>query len=117
MIVLSAAAKADTYGSTGVRAGSETVGIKYSDGGLNGTYYADYYTNLSSNSSGNPHKYYNSFCVDLLHEATTTYTKLNTPALPLTNTYATGAVSPTPNGDSSFGWAAWLANKYLDSGE
>ncbi len=81
MMLLSAAARADMYGSTGVRSGSETVGINY-PGHLNGTYYADYYTDLSSNPSGTPHTYHDSFCVDLLHEATTTYTKLGTTALP-----------------------------------
>jgi len=117
MMLLSAAAKADMYGSTGVRSGSETVGINY-PGHLNGTYYADYYTDLSPNSSGTPHTYYNSFCVDLLHEATTTYTKLGTtalPSLPVTNTYATGGYTTTPNGAASFGWAAWLADHYYYS--
>ena len=120
MMFLSAAAKADIYGSTGVRAGSETVGIKYTDPTthatlLNGTYYADYYTDLSSNASGTPHTYYDSFCVDLLHEATTTYTKLGTTTLPVTNTYAIGGYTPTPNGAASFGWAAWLADHYYYS--
>jgi hypothetical protein len=118
MMLLSAAAKADIYGSTGVRSGAETIGINYATGGLNGTYSADYYTDLSSNSSGTPHTYYDSFCVDLLHEATTTYTKLGTtalPVLPVTNTYATGGYTTTPNGAASFGWAAWLADHYYYS--
>ncbi len=33
----------------------------------------------------------------------------------MTNTYATGGYTTTPNGAASFGWAAWLADHYYYS--
>ena len=114
MSLCSVPSRADEWGSTGVRSGSETVGIYYSVVGqvvLNNTYYTNYSTTLSPTSSGGTT--YNTFCVDLLHEATTTYTQLATPSPALTSSYSGGsATNPGTVSDSALGYAAWLANNY-----
>ena len=113
MSLCSVPSRADEWGSTGVRSGSETVGIYYTDGTqvvLNNTYYTNYSTTLSPTSSGGTT--YNTFCVDLLHEATTTYTQLATPPA-LTSSYSGGsATNPGTVSNNAFGYAAWLANNY-----
>ena len=56
--------------------------------------------------------HYNTLCVDLLHEATTTYTHLATPTPPLTSTYTGSSVTNPGTSATAFGWAAWLVNTY-----
>jgi len=110
------------YASTGVRGTSETVTI--TDTNINGSgrtisggYYTNYYTNLSTSSSGSNPVYYNTFCVDITHEASTTYNPLATTGFPpLTSSYSGGtAINPETVSDTALGYAAWLANTYSAS--
>ncbi len=109
------------YAATTVAPGSQTINITDSAIGFGGGgYYADYQTTVGTSTDGgttikNP-VIYNTFCVDLTHEATGTFNPLATPALPLTSSYTgggtTGASPPTGTTNAALGDAAWLANTY-----
>ena len=117
--------RGDSYASTWIRAtGSETVNITdQALGFTGGGYYADYQTTVGSSSDGGHtvtgQVTYNTFCVDLTHEATGTFSLLANPSLPSTSSYTgggtTGATTPNGTTDAAFGYAAWIANTYSSS--
>jgi len=116
MSLCSVPSRGDQYGSTGVLGTSETVTITSAVIGGTETVWTNYQTSLGTSSDGvnftGTPTTYNTFCVDITHEAATALNVLATPTPPLTSSYSGGSATNPGTANNAFGYAAWLANNY-----
>jgi len=126
MMLGTAFSKADTYSyaTTGIGsvggAPTEYIGISASVNGstMNGLYYDQYVTSLATSSSGAGAVTYRSFCVDLFHDVSSSYSALASNPLPLasafggTGTSATFTTAPASINPNNLGAAAWIVNTF-----
>ena len=120
MMLGTASSKADTYATTSVGGAANYVDINATvttSAGtytLNGNYYDQYVTSLATSSSGANAASYRSFCVDLFHDVSTSYTALATNPLPLASAFGgtTGTTAPAGISNTALGAAAWIINSF-----
>jgi hypothetical protein len=113
MMALTTSAKADPTAETNLYSG----GYDYVN--INGVVnlvneVTNFQTKISDNG-GATYTTYQSFCVDLFHTINnSSFGALDSPALPVTNTFQGPYGNQAPNGipASHFGYAAWIANTY-----
>ncbi len=119
MMLGTASSKADTYSyaTTGVGGAGNYADINANVNGstLNGLYYDQYVTSLATSSSGANAETYRSFCVDMFHEVSTSYSALaSSNALPLASAFGgnTGTTAPAGISNAALGAAAWIVNTF-----
>jgi len=118
MLLGTASSKADTYSyaTTSVGGAGNYVDINANVNGstLNGLYYDQYVTSLATSSSGANAETYRSFCVDLFHDVSTSYSALASNPLPLASAFGvtTGTTAPAGISNAALGAAAWIVNTF-----
>jgi len=122
MMLGTAFSKADTYTYATTNVGgaanyvdiNATVSTSAGTYTLNGNYYDQYATTLATSSSGANAGTYRSFCVDLFHDVSTSYSALASNPLPLAGAFGgtTGTTAPAGISNTALGAAAWIVNTF-----
>ena len=117
MMLGTASSKADTYSyATTSVGGPNWVNISASVNGntMNGSYYDQYVTTLATSTGGANAVTTRSFCVDLFHDVSSSYSALANTALPLASAFGsnTGTTAPAGISNAALGAAAWIVNTF-----
>jgi hypothetical protein len=116
MLFAAALAKADTYASTHVAGAGNYVNINANVNGstLTGLYYDQYATTIATSSTGAGAQTYRSFCVDMFHGASSSYSALANSPLPIAGSFGgtTGTTAPAGINPVALGAAAWIVNTF-----
>ena len=115
MMLGTAFSKADTYSyATTSVGGPNWVNISASVNGntMSGSYYDQYVTTLATSSSGANAVTTQSFCVDLFHDVSSSYSALANTALPLASAFGGTTTAPAGINPTALGTAAWIVNTF-----
>jgi len=123
MMLWTASSKADTYTYATTSVGgagnyvdiNATVGTGAQTYTLSGNYYDQYVTSIASSANGADAQTFRSFCVDLFHDVSSSYSALyaNNP-LPLASEFSgtTGTTAPAGISNAALEAAAWIINTF-----
>jgi hypothetical protein len=120
MMLGTASSKADTYATSSVGGAgyyvdiNATVSTNAGTYTLNGNYYDQYVTSIASSANGANARTYRSFCVDLFHDVSSSYSALASNPLPLASAFGgtTGTTAPAGISNAALGAAAWIINTF-----
>ncbi len=118
MMLCTASTRADSYSyaETNVGGAANYVDISANVNGstLNGLYYDQYATTLATSASGANSATFRSFCVDMFHEVSTSFSSLASSPLPLASSFGgtTGTTAPAGINPAALGAAAWIINTF-----
>ena len=118
MMLGTASSKADTYSYATTSVGGPQLRKHQCDSvngnTMNGSYYDQYVTTLATSTSGANAVTTRSFCVDLFHDVSSSYSALANTALPLASAFGsnTGTTAPAGISNAALGAAAWIVNTF-----